>query len=107
MIEDRPKPIRIALPLFHWVPSILEAQPRTRRYVAPFLVTLSIIRLRLMGRRAGWYFTGEDMTRALERSKKGHMWEVPCAFPHGWIRAECNFWNWRLRLLCRLGLVRK
>jgi hypothetical protein len=99
--------LRIPFPLFHWVPGLLELQPRARRYVCPFLVTLSIVALRLRGYRAGWYFCGETMRALCQKPGSRAMSEVACRFPRWMIAGECAFWNWRLRLLCRLGVNRE
>lgn len=68
------------------------------RYTCPFLLTLSMWLHRLKGQRAYWYLNmPKNSVFCGYLTKCGSLVEARCLFPHKWIIAECNFWNWRLR----------
>jgi hypothetical protein len=86
------------------LPDLWWARPRGRRcaYVCPLLMTLSIWRYRLRGKRARWAMCRYSDGSACARALLGRG-EIDCLFPRWLIEAECDFWNSRpgLRLRAR------
>jgi hypothetical protein len=75
-------------------------------YVCPILMNLTLVALRLCGRRVLWADSGGVWRLIETKAGLSHGWEARCLFPRWMILTECRFWNSRIGILIRARFER-